>query len=70
MTIFPKVKKLMDDKGLNDVLLFGGGIIPDADIEELKKLGIGQLFTPGTPTFDTINYVKKWVLENKERENL
>ena len=70
MTIFPKVKKLMDDKGLNDVLLFGRGIIPDADIEELKKLGIGQLFTPGTPTFDTINYVKKWVLENKERENL
>ena len=70
MTIFPKVKKLMDDKGLNDVLLFGGGIIPDADIEELKKLGIGQLFTPGTPTFETINYVKKWVLENKERENL
>ena len=55
MTIFPKVKKLMDDKGLNDVLLFGGGIIPDAEIEELKKLGIGQLFTPGTPTFDTIN---------------
>ncbi|MBK8381606.1 MAG: cobalamin B12-binding domain-containing protein [Ignavibacteria bacterium] len=44
MTIFPKVKKLMDDKGLRDVLLFGGGIIPDADIEELKKLGIGQLF--------------------------
>lgn len=70
MTIFPKVKKLMDDKGLTDVLLFGGGIIPDADIEELKKLGIGQLFTPGTPTFDTINYVKKWVLQNKERENL
>ncbi len=70
MTIFPKVKKLMDDKGLNDVLLFGGGIIPDADIEELKKLGIGQLFTPGTPTFETINYVKKWVLQNNERENL
>lgn len=70
MTIFPKVKKLMDDKGLTDVLLFGGGIIPDADIEELKKLGIGQLFTPGTPTFETINYVKKWVLENNERENL
>ena len=70
MTIFPKVKKLMDDKGVNDVLLFGGGIIPDADIEELKKLGIGQLFTPGTPTFDTINYVKKWVFENKDSENL
>lgn len=61
MTIFPKVKKIMEDKGMNDVLLFGGGIIPDADIEELKKMGIGQLFTPGTPTFETIGYVKNWV---------
>lgn len=70
MTIFPKVKKLMDDKGLTDVLLFGGGIIPEADIDELKKLGIGQLFTPGTPTFETINYVKNWVMQNKERNTL
>ena len=61
MTIFPKVKKLMDEKGMNDVLLFGGGIIPDVDIEELKKMGVGQLFTPGTPTFQTIAYVKEWV---------
>jgi methylmalonyl-CoA mutase C-terminal domain/subunit len=61
MTIFPKVKKIMEDKGMNDVLLFGGGIIPDADIEELKKMGVGQLFTPGTPTFETIEYVKNWV---------
>lgn len=67
MTIFPKVKKLMDDKGMNDVLLFGGGIIPDADIEELKKMGVGQLFTPGTPTFQTIEYVKEWV--NTHRAN-
>jgi len=67
MTIFPKVKKLMDDKGMNDVLLFGGGIIPDADIEELKKMGVGQLFTPGTPTFETIEYVKEWV--NTHRSN-
>ncbi|HEX2786576.1 MAG TPA: cobalamin B12-binding domain-containing protein [Ignavibacteria bacterium] len=61
MTIFPKVKKLMDDKGLTDVLLFGGGIIPETDIEELKKLGVGELFTPGTPTYETVNYVKDWV---------
>lgn len=67
MTIFPKVKKLMDDKGMTDVLLFGGGIIPDADIEELKKMGVGQLFTPGTPTFQTIEYVKEWV--NTHRAN-
>lgn len=65
MTVFPKVKSLMQNKGLNDVLLFGGGIIPDQDIEELKKMGVGQLFTPGTPTYDTINYVKNWVRENR-----
>lgn len=70
MTIFPKVKKLMDEKGLDDVLLFGGGIIPNPDIEELKKLGVGQLFTPGTPTFETIEYVKNWVLQNEERKTL
>ncbi|MBV6479456.1 MAG: Methylmalonyl-CoA mutase large subunit [Ignavibacteria bacterium] len=67
MTVFPKVKNLMNEKGLNDVLLFGGGIIPDQDIEELKKIGVGQLFTPGTPTYETINYVKSWVSQNKER---
>ncbi|MBS1514214.1 MAG: cobalamin B12-binding domain-containing protein [Bacteroidetes bacterium] len=67
MTIFPKVKKIMEEKGMNDVLLFGGGIIPDADIEELKTMGVGQLFTPGTPTFETIEYVKNWV--NTHRQN-
>ncbi|MBS1517388.1 MAG: cobalamin B12-binding domain-containing protein [Bacteroidetes bacterium] len=70
MTIFPKVKKLMEEKGLNDVLLFGGGIIPDKDIEDLKKLGVGELFTPGTPTFETINYVKNWVQKTNEGKSL
>lgn len=65
MTVFPKVRKLMEEKGLSDVLLFGGGIIPEPDIEELKKMGVGELFTPGTPTYETINYVKNWVLKNK-----
>lgn len=68
MTVFPKLKKLMEEKGLNDVLLFGGGIIPEQDKEELKTMGIGELFTPGTPTFETINYVKNWVLKNKTGE--
>lgn len=68
MTIFPKVKKLMDDKGLTDVLLFGGGIIPEADISELKKIGVGQLFTPGTPTFETVNYVKDWVSSHRRSQ--
>ena len=66
MTVFPKVRKLMEEKGLNDVLLFGGGIIPEPDIEELKKMGVGELFTPGTPTYETINYVKNWVQKNKQ----
>lgn len=70
MTIFPKVKKLMEDKGLNDVLLFGGGIIPEQDIKDLKEMGVGELFTPGTPTFETIGYVKNWVLQNKGRNSL
>lgn len=66
MTIFTKVKELMDDKGLDDVLLFGGGIIPQADIDKLKSIGVGELFTPGTPTYETIDYVKKWVSEHRE----
>jgi len=66
MTIFPKIKKLMDEKGSNDVLLFGGGIIPDKDIEDLNKIGIGKLFTPGTPTYEIINYVKDWVNKNRQ----
>jgi methylmalonyl-CoA mutase, C-terminal domain len=61
MTIFPKIKKLMDEKGLNDILLFGGGIIPEKDIEELYKLGVGKLFTPGAPTYEIVDYIKNTV---------
>ncbi len=60
MTIFPKVLTLMKEKGLTDVLLFGGGIIPDKDIKALKELGLGELFTPGTSTSDIISYVRSW----------
>lgn len=58
MTIFPKIKKLMDEKGLNDILLFGGGIIPEKDVDELYKLGIGKLFTPGASTVEIVDYIK------------
>ncbi len=61
MTIFPKVLQLMKQKGLDDVLLFGGGIIPEKDIQELKKLGVGELFTPGASTLDIISYVRAQV---------
>ena len=65
MTIFPKIKKLMDEKGMTDVLLFGGGIISEADKKELIKLGIGELFTPGASTIDIVNYIKNWVSINR-----
>lgn len=60
MTIFPKIKKLMDDKGMNDVLLTGGGIIPEEDAQELKKIGVGELFTPGAITTTIAEYIREW----------
>lgn len=62
MTIFPKVMHLMKEKGMDDVLLFGGGIIPQADIDQLKASGVGELFTPGASTFVIVDYLKKTVL--------
>jgi len=59
MTIFPGILHLMKEKNLNDVLLFGGGIIPDKDIVKLKEMGVGELFTPGTSTTEIIRYVKQ-----------
>jgi methylmalonyl-CoA mutase C-terminal domain/subunit len=60
MTIFPKVLSLMKAKGLVDVLLFGGGIIPENDIGELKRMGVGEIFTPGSSTLTIVDYVRKW----------
>ena len=65
MTVFPKVMKLMKEKGLNDVLLTGGGIIPDDDMKTLNEIGVGQLFPPGTDTGDIIKYISDWVKENR-----
>src|SRR5712692_1091146 len=65
MTIFPRVLDLIKQKGLKDVLLFGGGIIPDQDIKALKKIGVGELFTPGASTIDIIRYIKDWVARNR-----
>lgn len=61
MTIFPKVLALLHEKGLHDVLLFGGGIIPDRDIEDLKEKGVGELFTPGASTIEIVQYIRGWV---------
>lgn len=65
MTVFPKVIGLMKEKGLNDVLLTGGGIIPEDDMKVLKDMGVGELFAPGTSTTDIANYIKEWVKVNR-----
>lgn len=64
MTIFPKILSLMKEKGLNDVLLTGGGIIPDEDLVTLNNMGIGKLFTPGAPTHEIADYIKDWCAKN------
>ncbi len=61
MTLFPKVKELMDAGGISDRVLFGGGIVPKEDIESLKKMGIGRIFGPGTPTQEIIDYIRQQV---------
>jgi len=61
MTLFPRVAKLMQEKGLDDVLLTGGGIISPEDMAELEKQKVGKLFGPGTPTQDAVDYVRQWV---------
>jgi len=65
MTIFPKVHELMKEKGLDDVLLTGGGIIPEEDHQKLQDMGIGRLFEPGTNTDEIAGYIKQWVKENR-----
>ncbi len=66
MTIFPKIHKLMKEKGLDSVLLTGGGIIPNEEALQLKEMGVGELFEPGTDTQNIINYINTWVTENRQ----
>lgn len=64
-TVFPKIIALMKAKEMNDVLLTGGGIIPEDDMEALNKLGVGKLFAPGATTSEIAGYIKDWVKENR-----
>jgi methylmalonyl-CoA mutase, C-terminal domain len=64
MTLFPRVRKLLDEAGRRDVLLTGGGIIPPEDMEALEREGVGRLFGPGTPTSDLIKYIQDWVAQH------
>lgn len=65
MTVFPKLLAMMKDKGMDDVLLTGGGIIPEKDMQALKEMGVGALFAPGTETDKIVEYIKDWVSKNR-----
>lgn len=69
LTVFPKIIQLMKEKGMNDVLLTGGGIIPEDDMKTLKDMGVGELFPPGTATKEIANYIVNWVKENRSLLN-
>ncbi|KPJ60325.1 MAG: methylmalonyl-CoA mutase [Latescibacteria bacterium DG_63] len=60
MALFPRVLELLRENGVDDVLVTGGGIIPESDMEELGKIGVGRLFGPGVPTSEIADYIKKW----------
>jgi len=65
MTVFPKIINLMKEKNLTDVLLTGGGIIPEEDSLRLQEMGVGKLFAPGAATTDISAYIRDWVIKNR-----
>lgn len=66
MTVFPKIMQVMKEKGLENVLLTGGGIIPEEDMAELNKSGVAKLFAPGANTADIATYITDWVKEHRK----
>ncbi len=64
--VFPEVLKLLKENGMEEVVLFGGGIVPDEDIQELKKAGVAQIFTPGTPLQETVEWVRSHVQPKRD----
>lgn len=65
MTVFPRVIQLMKTQGMDDVLLTGGGIIPEDDMAQLNAMGVGKLFAPGTTTSDIAAYITEWVQQHR-----
>ena len=61
MTLFARVMELLSERGATDIVVFGGGIIPDADIAPLKELGVAEVFTPGTTTTTIVDWVRSHV---------
>ncbi len=66
MTLFPRVKTLLEEAGRGDILIVGGGIIPREDMERLEAQGIGKLFGPGTPTGEIVAYIRQWAAKRPE----
>ena len=64
-TVFTKIMSLLKEKGMHDVLVTGGGIIPESDIHTLQELGVGKLFAPGTPTTTIASYISEWVATHR-----
>lgn len=70
MTLFPMVIESLKNQGESHILLFGGGIIADSDIEKLKKMGVGEIFTPGATSQDIIDYLNAALAETKKDEKI
>jgi methylmalonyl-CoA mutase C-terminal domain/subunit len=70
MTLFPMVLNGLRKAGTDNILLFGGGIIADSEIRELKNMGIGEIFTPGSSTQDIVDYLRKTLPDIKKTENI
>src|SRR3954466_6725604 len=66
MTVFPKIISLMEEYGMDDVLLTGGGIIPEEDMHKLQQMGVGKLFAPGASTGSIADYIREWVSTHRE----
>lgn len=65
MTVFPKIINLIKEKQMDDVLVTGGGIIPESDAKQLRNIGVGELFPPGTPTSVIVEYITNWVHQHR-----
>tara|TARA_B100000029_G_scaffold256081_1_gene252853 strand:+ start:3258 stop:3671 length:414 start_codon:yes stop_codon:yes gene_type:complete len=65
LTIFKKVMELLNNEGISDILVTGGGIIPEEDMNELSKLGVGKLFAPGSSIEESKSYIENWVKDNR-----
>jgi methylmalonyl-CoA mutase, C-terminal domain len=68
MTLIPRVRQLLSEAGRDDILITGGGIIPREDMEELQRQGVGQLFGPGTPTTELVEYIRSWFADRERQE--